>query len=145
MGVLDIAILAFILMESANVIILYFFPDFKYGNGIAVFDSWRDSFSDENMNLFAKYMKNWVAGVKLIFILLLLVIMICGSEIVKVWGVVCMILSIATYYAGLHPIIKKLDKNGKITPGGYSKALFGMITGFMLMFALALVIYFVGM
>ena len=69
---------------------------------------------------------------------LLAVILIIGTEPVRLWAVVAMILSIATYFWRLHPTIKKLDAMGCITPKGYSKALGWMITGFMAMFTLAL-------
>lgn len=143
MNILDISIILFIIMESANVIILYYFPTSKYGNGVAVFDFYNESKKDENSHLFAKYMTNWVAGVKLIFIVLLLVILLTGSELTKMYGVCVLILSIVTYYFRLHPIIKRLDKNNKITPKGYSKALWWMITGFLMMFSLALFGYFI--
>ena len=51
-------------------------------------------------------MAYWVAGVKLIFIFLLIVVLLTGTEITRVWAVVAMILSIATYFWRLHPIIK---------------------------------------
>lgn len=142
MTVLNIAIIVFIIMESANVFILYFAPDSKLGNGVAVFNNWFKAKEDESSELFAKYMTNWVAGVKLIFVVLLLVILFTGTELTKLFAVFAMILSIATYYFRLNPIIKKLDSMGEITPKGYSKTLFGMITGFMLMFSSAAVIYF---
>lgn len=142
MNILNISIIIFIIMESLNVAILYFFPNSPYGNGVAIFNFWKNSVDDENAYLFAKYMKNWVAGVKLIFIFLLAVILLTGSELTKIWAVVAMILSIATYYVGLHPTIKKLDKNEQLTPKGYSKALFFMITGFMTMFTVALIAHF---
>ncbi|MFI3209210.1 MAG: hypothetical protein R3Y40_08745 [Eubacteriales bacterium] len=143
MGILDISIIIFVIMETLNIGILYFAPDCKYGNGVAVFDNWEEAKSDENTYLFARYMACWVAGAKLIFIVLLLVILFTGSEVTKIWGVVAMILSIVSYFWKLHPIIRKLDANGKITPKGYSKALDGMIIGFLVMFSLALVAYFV--
>lgn len=40
-------------------------------------------------------------------------------------------------------IILKLDRMGEITPKGYSRTLALMIGGFMIMFGLALVLYFV--
>ena len=132
-------------MEMGNVLILYFATDSKLGNGVAVFDSWHDSKKDDAMNLFSHYMTYWVAGVKLIFILLLLVVLFTGSELTKIWSVVVMILSIATYFWKLHPIIKKLDSMGKITPKGYSKTLGIMISGFLIMFLFALIIYLIGM
>lgn len=145
MNILDVSIIVFVLMEMSNVIILYFAPEFKYGNGVAVFDGFVESKEDENLHLFVRYMTNWVAGVKLIFIVLLLVVMIFGNEATKIGSVCAMILSIASFYFGLHPIIKKLDERNKITPKGYSKTLLWMINGFMLMFTIALVFYLVTM
>ena len=142
MDILSIAILIFCCMETANVLILYFMPDSKLGNGVAVFDSWHDAKEDSSMELFAQYMAYWVAGVKLIFILLLLVVLFTGSELTKICSVIVMILSIAAYFWQLHPIIKKLDRLGKITPKGYSKTLGMMIGGFLSIFATALYLHF---
>lgn len=143
MNILDYAIIFFVMMESANVVILYFFPDFKFGNGVSVFIDWQRAKEDESMHLFAKYMANWVANVKLIFIVLLLVILFLGSDMVKVFAVIAMILSIAAYYWRLHPLMIKLDELGSLEPKGYSKTLFAMITGFMTMFSVALIVYLV--
>ncbi len=142
MSILDWSIIIFVLMESANVIILYFFPDFKYGNGIAVFNQWSKTQKDPSARLFASYLVNWVAGTKLIFIVLLLVILFTGGEFTKQLAVAAMILSISTYFWRLHAIIKKLDEMGEITPKGYSKGLDMMIAGFMGMFTLAFIISF---
>lgn len=142
MSLLSIAILIFIIMESANVAILYFWPSSQMGNGVGVFNAFHNRESDEQ-RLFTSYLVNWVAGVKLIFIFLLAVILVIGTEQVKLWAVVAMILSIATYFWLLHPTIKKLDAMGCITPKGYSKALGWMITGFMLMFTAALVAHII--
>lgn len=140
MDILSIAILIFIVMESANVAILYFWPGSRLGNGVGVFNAFHNTDTEEQ-RLFAFYLVNWVAGVKLIFIFLLAVILVIGSELVRMWAVVAMILSIATYFWRLHPTIKKLDAMGCISPKGYSKVLGGMISGFMVMFTVALVIY----
>jgi len=137
MDILSIAILIFIVMESANVAILYFWPGSRLGNGVGVFNAFHNS-ENEEQRLFASYLVNWVAGVKLIFIFLLAVILVTGTETVRIGAVVAMILSIATYFWRLHPTIQKLDAMGCITPKGYSKALGWMIAGFMIMFTLAL-------
>lgn len=137
MDLLSIAILIFIIMESANVAILYFWPGSRLGNGVGVFNAFSHPESEEQ-RLFAAYLVNWVAGVKLIFLFLLAVILAIGTQQVKLWAVVAMILSIATYFWRLHPTIKKLDAMGCITPKGYSKALGWMIAGFLTMFTPAL-------
>lgn len=141
--ILDIAIIIFCIMELGNVLILYFKPDSKLGNGVAVFTAWKDVKEDKNLYLFAHYMAYWIAGVKLIFIFLLLVVLLTGNETTKIWTVVAMIISIATYFWKLHPIIKELDSLNKINPKGYSKTLGLMISGFLLMFSTALILYFV--
>lgn len=143
LDILSISIIVFCIMELGNVFILYFKPDSKLGNGVAVFNSWFDIKHDDSISLFAYYMAYWVAGVKQIFIFLLLVILFTGSNTTKIWAVVAMILSIATYFWKLHPVIKKLDKMGKITPKGYSKTLGYMISGFLLMFSTALIIHII--
>lgn len=141
MDILNTVIKIFIVMESINVYILYFAPHSQLGNGIGVFNEWFKSQEDENSQLFAKYLVNWVAGTKLIFIMLLVVILNFGNEQTKLYTVIAMIISILTYFWRLHPIIKKLDSKGEITPKGYSKALFGMISGFIAMFTIALIVY----
>jgi len=40
MIILNISIIIFVIMESSNIIILYFAPDSKLGNGVAVFNPW---------------------------------------------------------------------------------------------------------
>lgn len=54
--ILDIAIIIFCIMELGNVLILYFKPDSKLGNGVAVFDAWRDVKEDKNLDfIFSLY------------------------------------------------------------------------------------------
>lgn len=141
--ILDIAIIVFVIMEATNVAILYLNPGTKIGNGIGVFDAWDKSKKDDGTHLFSKYMVNWVGNTKLIFIVLLLVILFTGTEQTKVFAVIAMIISIAAYFVKLHPIIKKLDEMGEITPKGYSKGLFFMILGFVVMFSIALILHFI--
>ncbi len=141
MNILNIAIIIFIVLEFSNVIILYFFPNCRFGNGVAIFKSYKELQKDKNSMLFAKYMKNWVAGTKLIFILLLFIILIAGNDLLKIHSFIVMIISISSYYIGLHPIIKELDDNDMINPKGYSKRLFLLITSFVLLFLLSLIIY----
>ncbi|MFI3307926.1 MAG: hypothetical protein R3Y21_05090 [Mycoplasmatota bacterium] len=143
MDLINLSILIFIILESSNVIILYFFPDSKLGNGVAVFNNYHLIKKDEDNYLFAKYLINWVAGTKLIFITLLAVILFLGSEILKVWALVVLIFSIVTYFFRLHVIISKLDKKNMITPKNYSKALLAMIISFIIMFTIPLILYLI--
>ncbi|MCY6485385.1 hypothetical protein OW763_13695 [Clostridium aestuarii] len=143
MNILSVAIILFILLEASNVIILYFKPDSKLGNGVAVFNAWETSKKDTEMHEFVKYLVYWVAGTKLIFIALLIVILLTASETTKLLSVIALILSIASFYWRLFPIIRELDKKGQITPLGYSKTLGIMIGGFITIFCLSLLLEFI--
>lgn len=140
LSIIDYAILIFILMESSNIFILYFCPTFPYGNGVSVFCHWKDSEGDPKTHLFNRYMACWVAGTKLIFIMLLFLIVLFADEWLKIMSGCIMVISIASYFFKLHPIMRELDEMGQITPKGYSKTLDAMIIGFMLMFSAAVVI-----
>ncbi|MCP4422370.1 MAG: hypothetical protein GY805_37655 [Chloroflexi bacterium] len=76
MTILSIAIILFILLESLNVLTLYFNPGSQMGNGLGVFNAWEKSKSDPEMHQFVRYLVFWVAGAKLIFIALLIVILL---------------------------------------------------------------------
>ena len=126
-----ITMIAFMVLEFSNVIALYSKPDFKYANAVGMFKTWKKSQEDPEMRDFAKYLVNWVANTKLIFILLLIVILIWGDETTQLYACLALVLSIAMYYWKLHPIIRRMDKNGHIEPKNYSLILFAMITVFM--------------
>ena len=119
MSILSVTILVFIIMESANVAILYFWPGSRPGNGVGVFNAFHNSCSEEQ-RLLTSYLVNRVAGVKLIFIFLLTVILFIGTEQVKLWAAVAIILSIAAYFRRLHPVIKEAGCYGL----HYAKGLF---------------------
>ncbi len=138
MSIIDLSIMIFIFLEMANVYILLFSPDSRLGNGVAVFKHWELSKRDESMHMFARYLTYWVAGTKLIFIFLLIVILLTASDKTKVWTNFALIISIASYYWKLHPIILKMDSKGEIIPKGYSKTLGFTIACFLIMFSIAL-------
>ncbi|MBE2223889.1 MAG: hypothetical protein IAF02_20280 [Anaerolineae bacterium] len=138
MNVLSISILIFILLESLNILMLYFNPGSQMGNGVGIFNAWERSKADAEMHLFVRYLVNWVAGTKLIFIALLIVILLSTGDNTKLLTVVALIASISSFFWRLFPIVKTLDKDNHITPQGYSKTLGFMIAGFIGLFALAL-------
>lgn len=140
MKILSMAIILFILLEISNVIILYFKPDSKLGNGVAVFNAWEKSKQDEQIHDFIKYLVYWVAGTKLIFIMLLIVILLTGSVMTKLLSVIALILSILSFYWKMYPIIKQLDNRNEIIPKGYSKTLGIMIATFITVFSLVLLL-----
>ena len=140
MSIISIAMCIFLVLELMNVTMLYFNPGSKMGNGIGVFNAWEQSKENEAVHALVKYLVYWVAGTKLIFIGLLLVILFTGSELTQTLSAVVLILSILSFYWRLYPIIKGLDQQNHISPKGYSKTLGIMIACFILMFSVALVV-----
>ena len=138
---LSIAMIAFIILESLNVIILYKFPNTTKGNGVGVFDAFEKSKCDPEVHAFIKYLINWIAGTKLIFILLLVVIILTGTIITKIFSLVALIFSISTFFWKLYPVIKRIDESGNLSPQGYSKTLGTMIAFFLGFFVTALIAF----
>ena len=140
MNILKIVILAFLLLESANVLALYFFPDSKMANSIGIFKAWEKSKADPEIHHFVQYLVNWVAGTKLIFIALLIVMLIRADDQSLTFAGVALVLSIATFFWRLHPLIRKMDQDGQIDPRNYSKLLFWMILAIILIFSASILI-----
>ena len=140
MNILTIATIGFLILESANVITLYFFPGSKYANGVGVFKAWEKSKSDPEIHNFIKYLVNWVAGTKLIFILLLIVILYTTDDQNLVFAGTAMVISIASFFWRLFPLIRKMDKDNQIDPQNYSAVLGWMILAFIIIFLIAILL-----
>ena len=108
MDLLSIVFGVFSMLEVSNVLLLYFFPTSRLGNGVGVFNAFEKSKCDPEVHSLICYLVNWVAGTKLIFIVLLLVVIITGSRLTKIWCAVVLICSIWVYFWRLHPIIVKI-------------------------------------
>ena len=70
MSVIKIVIIGFILLELLNILMLYFIPGSKKANAVGVFTAWEKSKQYPEIHDFVKYLVYWIAGSKLIFILL---------------------------------------------------------------------------
>jgi hypothetical protein len=105
------------------------------------FNAYQKSKTDPEIHALVTYLINWVAGTKLIFIVLLLGIIITGNAATKVFSTIALIFSILTFFSRLYPGIKRMDKEGQITPHGYSGTLAIMIVSFVVVFLIALVSY----
>jgi hypothetical protein len=141
--IIQIAISFFLLLEFSNVLALYFKPEFQQANAMGAFKVWNSSKDDENTHDLLKYMAYWVAGSKLIFISLLLVILIFGNSQIQLISLIVLIISIASFYWKLNPLIKKMDKRGQITPEGYSTTLSRIISFFIIMLSLVGLLSFI--
>ena len=96
------------------------------------------------MHALVSYLVNWVAGTKLIFIVLLIGILITGNAATKVFTAIALIFSIMTFFSRLYPVLRTMDERGELTPRGYSRTLRTMIIGFIVTFAVAVTIYLAG-
>ena len=143
MNLIKIFTIGFLTLEATNVIALYFFPETKYANSIGVFKAWEKSKKDPEIHNFVKYLVNWVAGTKLIFILLLIVIVFTVDDQAMIHTGVALAVSIASFFWRLFPLIRKMDSEDQIEPKNYSTALGWMISVFILMFLTAIIVVLV--
>jgi hypothetical protein len=144
MNIIYFVIIVFLLLESTNIAALYFFPDSKLANSIGVFKAWEKSKADPEIHNFVKYLVNWVAGTKLIFILLLVVILLTGDEQTLLLTGVALIVSIAVFFWRLFPLARKMDRDDQIDPKNYSSILGGMILVMILVISAGLIFqYFI--
>ena len=140
MNILTIVIIGFLILEATNVATLYFFPDSKYANGVGVFKAWEKSKHDPEVHNFVKYLINWVAGTKLIFILLLVVILFTADDQTLIFTGLALAFSIASFFWRLFPLIRKMDRDFQIDPKNYSAVLGGMILAFILFLSMGIIV-----
>ena len=141
MNLITVVLIAFLILEATNVLTLYFFPGSKYANGVGVFKAWEKSKQDPEIHNFVKYLVNWVAGTKLIFILLLIVILYTADGQSLVLTSVALVISIASFFWRLFPLIRRMDRDDQIDPKNYSTVTGWMILAFILAFLTATIIY----
>jgi len=135
-----IVILAFILLEFSNILVLNFAPGSRFANAVGFFTAWEKSKQDPEIHEFVKYLVNWIAGVKLIFLLLLALIVFLANLELQRLSLVVLALTTASFYWRLFPSIRKMDKNNQITPRNYSTVLGIMIFVFIVFFLVAAVL-----
>ena len=140
MTFIKVVMLAFILLELSNVFMLYFAPGSKNANAVGVFNAWEKSKQYPEIHDFVKYLVYWVAGTKLIFLLLLAMILIYADLDIQRMSLIALALATLSFFWRLFPLIKKMDKRGEIDPKNYSTVLGLMIFVFIVAFLLAAII-----
>ena len=144
MDSLTLALGIFVALETLNIGILYFAPHSRMGNGVGVFKAYAASEADPAQRALIRYLVNWVAGTKLIFVALLLVILATGSVTTRLLAVGVLIPAILTFYWRLYPAIREMDAAGWIEPPGYARTLGWMIAAFVAGFVVALGVFVAG-
>lgn len=135
-----IVIFTFMLLELSNVLALYIYPGSKYANAVGVFSAWEKSKQYPDIHDFVKYLVYWVAGAKLIFILLLAVIVVFSDLNSQRMSLLALAVATASFFWRLFPLARKMDKNGQIEPRNYSMILGIMIFIFIAVFVVAVVV-----
>lgn len=139
MDMIRIVIAGFILLESANVLALYFNPGTQNFNAVGVFTAWEKSKTDPEIHDFVRYLVNWVAGTKMIFLMLLWVILFTADgQSMLLYGV-ALVASISSFFWRLFPLLQTMDRESHIRPKGYSNILGVMITAFITLFLAAVI------
>ena len=127
MQVLTWVLVVFGLLEVMNVAVLYRAPGSRKANGVGVFAAWEKSKADPEVHLLVRYLVYWVAGVKVIFLALLAVIVVTGTESTKIAAGAALAASVAVFFWRLFPLARLADRSGAILPAGYSRTLGVMI------------------
>jgi hypothetical protein len=123
--------------EVMNVAVLYGAPGTRKGNGVGVFTAWEKSKADPEVHLLVRYLVYWVAGVKVIFLALLAVIVVTGTEQTKTAAGAVLAVSVAVFFWRLFPLARRADQAGAMRPAGYSRTLGIMIAVMVTALALA--------
>lgn len=143
MNILQITMSIFLLLETLNILVLYKYPQMDKGNGLGVFKSYKKIEEQQEHYLYMRYLINWVANAKVIFVMLGVIIVIFGSETIQLYTSIALILSILMFYITLNPIIKKLDQENKLTIKGYSKTLSVMISSFIVILLVGIIVHII--
>lgn len=140
MNAIRAVLIGFIVLETTNVVALYFFPGTKYANSVGIFKAFERSKTDPAVHDFVKYLVNWVAGTKVIFLTLLIAIVIFADDRGLFIAGIAMMLSISLFFWRLFPLIRQMDRDGEIEPKNYSAILGLMIAAFVAVYLVALMI-----
>ncbi len=137
---IKIVLLAFILLEFSNVVALYFFPGSKRANAVGVFSAWEESKQYPKVHDLMRYLVYWVAGTKLIFLLLLGVIVVFADLNLQQWSLVALGLATLTFFWRMFPLARKMDREGQVHPKNYSWVLGSMVLAMIVLFVAAALI-----
>ena len=137
MTIIKTVLLVFILLEFSNVVALYFFPGSRRANAVGFFSAWEQSKQFPEIHDLMRYLVFWVAGAKLIFLFLLVLIVAFADLNLQRWSLMALALATVSFYWRMFPLARKMDRDGQIKPKNYSLVLGGMILALILLFVLA--------
>ncbi|MBT3338590.1 MAG: hypothetical protein HN855_14920 [Anaerolineae bacterium] len=114
-------------------------------NGACIFSSWEKSKADPEVHALIRYLVNWLAGVKMIVIALVLVLVFTASENTLILAAVALVITIASFYWRLYPMLRTADKAKQLSSRGHSKRLSMMLMGLELGLVVAIGFHLFGL
>ena len=129
MSGLRITLIVFVIVEFLNVLELYFMQDNAVFNGLSIFSAWEESKKYPEIHNFIRYLVNWLAGVKLIVIMILAALVSFAPDQTLVIVSIALVTAIASFYWRLYPMLKDMKTKGQILPLERPKQLALMLSG----------------
>lgn len=130
MSATQVCLIIFVIIETLNVLELYFMQDKCVFNGVSIFSGWEKSKRDPEVHNLVRYLINWLAGVKLIVIGLIVVFLFTVPEQKLVFFAMAMVITIASFFWRLYPMMRSADLAGLLKPSGRARTL-GIMIAFL--------------
>lgn len=144
MNAIQVTLLVFVTIETLSMLELYFLQDKPMFNGVGIFSGWEKSKSDPEVHRLVRYLANWLAGVKMIVVGLVLVLVFMVPENTMLLGTIALTIAIGSFYWRLCPMLRAADAAGQVTPRGHAKRLSMMVAGLELSLITAILIQMVS-
>lgn len=140
MNAIQVSLLVFVIIETLNMLELYFMQDNCVFNGICLFSGWEKSKENPEVNGLIRYLLNWLAGMKMMVIGLVLVLIFTAPRQTLFLAAISMVITIGSFYWRMYPIICKADDAGQIKLKGRSRMLGTMVAGLQFSFIITIII-----
>jgi len=145
MNTLQVTLLVFVLIETLSMLELYFLQDKPMFNGVGIFSGWERSKADPEVHMLVRYLVNWLAGMKMIVIGLVLVLVFMVPENTKLLGTIALAITVSSFYWRLNPMLHTADMAGQVMPRGHSRRLSMMVAGLELSLFVAIGMQVLGL
>ena len=129
MSALQVSLLVFAGIEILSVLELYFLQDRCMFNGAAMFSGWEISKEVPEVHGMVRYLVNWVAGMKLIVVSLLVVLALTAPALTLMYVGITLALAVGSFFWRMFPLANKFDTHGFIKPKGRAKTMGLMVAG----------------
>lgn len=144
MNALQICLLVFVIIETLNMLELYFMQDKCVFNGICLFSGWDKSKEDPEVHRLVRYLLNWLAGMKMLVVGLVLVLIFTAPKQTLLLSAISMVITIGSFYWRMYPMISKADDEGQLKRKGRSRMLGKMVAGLQFSFIITIIIELVA-